>query len=157
MYFLRETFPSYLSSLIFLKILCWVIGLVNFLSGIFESWRINSEMMSTYSYFSHYFPLPPINAYHPHLICPFIQTLHYWHSVKSSTPAFVNGGYPCQHGQRPKLTSLPLLCSISRNTWRMKLIFCLQINKGFFKLILSFLVRLARHAQITQNNEFAIS
>ena len=32
----------------------------------------------------------------------------------------------------------------------MKLIFCLQINiKGFFKL--------TRHAQITQNNKFAIS
>ena len=36
--------------------------------------------------------------------------------------------------------------------------FCLQINvKGFFKLILLFYVCLARHAQITQNNKFAIS
>ena len=39
----------------------------------------------------------------------------------------------------------------------MKSIFCLQINiKGFLKLILSFYVCVARHAQITQNNKFAI-
>ena len=40
----------------------------------------------------------------------------------------------------------------------MKLIFHLQINgKGLFKLILSFWVCVARYAQITQNNKFAIS
>ena len=40
----------------------------------------------------------------------------------------------------------------------MKLIFCLQINvKVFFKLVLSFYVGVVRHAQITQNNKFAIS
>ena len=41
----------------------------------------------------------------------------------------------------------------------MKFIFCLQINvKGFFKLILSFQVCVARHAQSTQSNkQFAIS
>ena len=39
----------------------------------------------------------------------------------------------------------------------MKLIFCLQINRGFFKLIPSFKVFVARLAQITQNNKFAIS
>ena len=40
----------------------------------------------------------------------------------------------------------------------MKLIFCLQIRiKDFFKLIPSFQVYVARHAQITQNNKFAIS
>ena len=40
----------------------------------------------------------------------------------------------------------------------MKLIFCLQLNiKGFFKLILSFYVRVARHAHITQSNKVAIS
>ena len=40
----------------------------------------------------------------------------------------------------------------------MTLIFCLQINiKGFFKLMLSFYVFVARHVQITQNNKFAIS
>ena len=39
----------------------------------------------------------------------------------------------------------------------MKSIFCVQINiKGFLKLILSFYVCVARHAQITQNNKFAI-
>ena len=40
----------------------------------------------------------------------------------------------------------------------MTLIFCLLINiKGFFKLILSFYVCVVKHAQITQNNKFAIS
>ena len=40
----------------------------------------------------------------------------------------------------------------------MRLIFGLEINaKGFFKLILSFYVCVARHPQITQNNKFAIS
>ena len=39
----------------------------------------------------------------------------------------------------------------------MKLIFYLQKNiKYFFKLILSFEVCVARHAQITQNNKFSI-
>ena len=56
----------------------------------------------------------------------------------------------------PKVTktiSLQYLCNISRKMWRMNLIFCLQINiKGFFILLF-----LARHAQITQNNKFAIS
>ena len=40
----------------------------------------------------------------------------------------------------------------------MKLIFRLLINvEGFFKVILSFQVYVARHAHITQNNKFAIS
>ena len=40
----------------------------------------------------------------------------------------------------------------------MKLIFSLQINvKGFFEFLLSFLVCVARHAQITQNSKFAVS
>ena len=40
----------------------------------------------------------------------------------------------------------------------MNLIFCVKINvTGFLKLLLSFLVCVARHAQITQNNKFAIS
>ena len=39
----------------------------------------------------------------------------------------------------------------------MKFIFCLQINiKDFFKLVL-WCVCMARHAQVTQNNKFAIS
>ena len=58
----------------------------------------------------------------------------------------------------PKITSLQYLYNISRKTWRIKLIFCLQLNiKGFFKLILSFLVRVARHAYITQNNKVVFS
>ena len=40
----------------------------------------------------------------------------------------------------------------------IKLIFCVQINvKGFFILPLSLYVREVRHAQIAQNNKFAIS
>ena len=40
----------------------------------------------------------------------------------------------------------------------MKLIFCMQINaKKFYKLIVSLWVRIARHAQSTQNNKFTIS
>ena len=40
----------------------------------------------------------------------------------------------------------------------MKFIFCLLINtKGFFKVILSFLLCVAIHAFITQHNKFAIS
>ena len=57
-----------------------------------------------------------------------------------------------------KITSLQNLCNISTKTWRVKLIFCLQVNIiGFFKLILSFQVCVARHAQITQNNKLTIS
>ena len=40
----------------------------------------------------------------------------------------------------------------------MKLLFYMLINiKDFFKLILSFSVCVTKHAQITQNNKFAIS
>ena len=39
----------------------------------------------------------------------------------------------------------------------MNLIFSLQINIKDFKLLLSFQVCVARHAQTTQNNKFAIS
>ena len=58
----------------------------------------------------------------------------------------------------PKITSLKYLSDISRKAWRMKLIFYLQLNtESFFKLILSFYVRVARHTCITQNNKFAFS
>ena len=57
----------------------------------------------------------------------------------------------------PKITGLQYLCNISKKAGRMKLGFCLQINiKDFFKLLLSFQVCVARHAQITKNNKFAI-
>ena len=47
--------------------------------------------------------------------------------------------------------------NISRKTRRMNLIFCLQVKfKGFFKLIPSFYMCVARHGQITQSNKFAI-
>ena len=50
------------------------------------------------------------------------------------------------------------LCNISRRTWGMKLIFCLEINiKVFHKLIVLCWVCISRHAQSTQNNKFAIS
>ena len=41
--------------------------------------------------------------------------------------------------------------------WEMKLIFCLQNTKVFYKLIVSFSMCIASHAQITQNNKFAVS
>ena len=50
------------------------------------------------------------------------------------------------------------LCNISSKTWGMKLIFCMQINvKVFYKIIVSLWVRVARHAQSTENRNFAIS
>ena len=50
-----------------------------------------------------------------------------------------------------------LKCSISRKKWMMKFIFGMQINiEVVCKLILLFWVCVARHAQSTQNNMFAI-
>ena len=60
MFFLREVFPSYASSLISLKITYWVSRLVNFLSGIFESWRVNSEKMGQHMDLTHPLPSPPL-------------------------------------------------------------------------------------------------
>ena len=49
-----------------------------------------------------------------------------------------------------------LKCNISRKTWMMKCIFGIQRNsKIFYKVILSFWVCAARHAQNTQNRKFA--
>ena len=46
--------------------------------------------------------------------------------------------------------------SISWNKWMMKFIFSMQINMEVFcKLILSFWMCIARHAQSTQSNKFA--
>ena len=46
-----------------------------------------------------------------------------------------------------KITSKQYLCNISRKNWIMKLMFCMLINmKVFYKLILLFLIVLARHA-----------
>ena len=45
------------------------------------------------------------------------------------------------------------LCNISRKAWRVKLLFCSQMNtKVFYILIVSLWVCIARHAQSTQNN-----
>ena len=47
---------------------------------------------------------------------------------------------------------------ILKKKLEVKLIFYMRINiKYFFKLMLLFLVCVARHAQITQNNKFVIS
>ena len=49
-----------------------------------------------------------------------------------------------------------LKCNISRKKWIMKFVFSMQINiEIFYKLILSFWVCIARHAQSTQNKKFA--
>ena len=50
------------------------------------------------------------------------------------------------------------LCNISRKNRRRKLIFWLLINaKVFYNLTISLRLCVARHAQSTQNNKFAIS
>ena len=54
------------------------------------------------------------------------------------------------------------LCNISMHAyfqaWRMRLIFCLQINaKVYYKMIVSLWVFVARHVQSTENNKFKIS
>ena len=47
--------------MISLKILDWVTGLVNFLSGIFESWSVNSEkMVNLWCYAPPFLDLPPL-------------------------------------------------------------------------------------------------
>ena len=62
---------------------------------------------------------------------------------------------PKVHTQNKKFA---YLFNMSRKTWDVKLIFCLQINaKVCYKLILSRWVCIARHAQITQNSKFVIS
>ena len=78
-YFLRKVFPSYVSSLISLKIICCVTGLVNFLSEIFKLWRVNSKkIVNTWCH-------PPIFILTFHLSYLVKQTPHYWHFVKPST------------------------------------------------------------------------
>ena len=50
------------------------------------------------------------------------------------------------------------LSNISRERRGLNLIPCLEINiKPFYKLIPLFLLAMARHAQSTQNNKFAVS
>ena len=53
----------------------------------------------------------------------------------------------------PKTTSLQYLSNISRKTGGMKLIFCMQISKPFYEMMLSILVSMASHDQSTQNNK----
>ena len=51
--------------------------------------------------------------------------------------------------------SLQYFCNISRKKGGMKLIFCMQINKPFYKLLLSILVNMATLAQSTRSNKFS--
>ena len=53
--------------------------------------------------------------------------------------------------------SLQYFCNISRKMGGMKLIFCMQRSKSFYKLILLRLVNIAILAQSIQNNKFAKS
>ena len=58
----------------------------------------------------------------------------------------------------PKITSLPYLCNISRKGSKINDFFCMKINiKVFYKLVVLFLLVIARHAQSTQNYKFVIS
>ena len=66
----------------------------------------------------------------------------------------------------PKVTNLLFLCNILRQKWVIKLIFCKQTNikvdfdtldiKVSCKVILSLLMGMIKHSQITQSNKFAI-
>ena len=57
---------------------------------------------------------------------------------------------------RPIKLQNSLKCNISRKKWMMKFIFGTQINiEVFYKLILSFWVYVARHAQSIQYKKFA--
>ena len=48
-----------------------------------------------------------------------------------------------------KYLKFAYLCNVSRNTWRMKLIFCLQINPDIvYKLIVSHWMCVARHTKL---------
>ena len=52
-----------------------------------------------------------------------------------------------------KITNMQRLCNISRKNWVMKLMVCMLIKiKVFYRLIVIFLMGLARHAQITWVN-----
>ena len=63
-----------------------------------------------------------------------------------------------RHAQSIQNKKFAYLCNISKKAWRMKLIFCLQINtKIFYKMIVLLWVCVVRHAQSTQNNRFAKS
>ena len=63
-----------------------------------------------------------------------------------------------RHAQSFQNKKFAYPCNISRKTWGMKLIFCLQINtKVFYKLIVPLWVCVARHVQHTQNDKLAIS
>ena len=53
----------------------------------------------------------------------------------------------------PKLTSLQKLFNISRKTWRMKLVFCLQVSSNWYY---HFGLCVVKPAQITQNKKFAV-
>ena len=59
-------------------------------------------------------------------------------------------GVPNQACSSTQNTKFAFSDNISRKTWSMNI-------KGFYKLILSFQVYVARHAQITTNNKFDIS
>ena len=62
-----------------------------------------------------------------------------------------------KHAQSTQNKFLQYLRNISRNKGGMKLIFCMQINKPFYKLILSILMSMTSHTQSTQNNKLAKS
>ena len=71
--------------------------------------------------------------------------LYFWHTHKHQSALQVD-------------TIILGVINISRKNRRMKLIFWLLINaKVFYNLTISLRLCVARHAQSTQNNKFAIS
>ena len=85
--------------------------------------------------------------------------VYFWHADKHRSFLQVDAIIwvcPTRHAQSNQIVTY--LCNISKETWGVKLIFCLQINtKVFYKLIISLWVYVARHAQNVQNNKFTIS
>ena len=80
MYFLRKVFPSNVSSLISLKIVYCVTGLINCLSRIFEFWRVNAKKIV--NIWCH----PPTFIPTLHLSYLVKHSPHYWNFIKPSTP-----------------------------------------------------------------------
>ena len=87
--------------------------------------------------------------------------VYFWHADKHRTFLQVDAvilGVRSEACPKHPNKKFVYLCNIFRKTWEMKFIFCLQINKKVFcKLIVSIRACVARHAQSTQSNKFAIS
>ena len=84
----------------------------------------------------------------------FLHAGKYRSLLQGDTLIFGECNQPCL--KYPK--KFAYLCNIPIKAWGMELIFCLQINADiFYKMIVSLWVCIARQAQSTKNNQFAIT